>query len=343
MWKFFREVSLKEYDRVYKILGSHFDSFNGEAFYNDKMGEVIDILDKKGVLVESQGAKVVKLSDDMPPCIVLKSDGTTIYATRDLAAILYRVRTYDFSKCIYITATEQILHFKQVFSVAKYLVDEKYQKGLVHVSYGMIRLKTGKMSTREGNVVYVSELINEAIDKSKNIINEKNANLDDIDEVSKKVGVGALIFNYLKSNKNKDIIFDLDDTLRFDGETGPYIQYTYVRTKSILEKLKFDISNVDVLNIKFDELKKEEEINLVKLLGNFENVIKKAAFEYEPAILSRYLIEVATLFSKFYNECRVVSLDDEELKLARCVLVYATGLVIKNGLRLLGIETPDKM
>ena len=207
----------------------------------------------------------------------------------------------------------------------------------------MIRLKTGKMSTREGNVVYVSELINEAIDKSKNIINEKNANLDDIDEVSKKVGVGALIFNYLKSNKNKDIIFDLDDTLRFDGETGPYIQYTYVRTKSILEKLKFDISKVDVLNIKFDELKKEEEINLVKLLGNFENVIKKAAFEYEPAILSRYLIEVATLFSKFYNECRVVSLDDEELKLARCVLVYATGLVIKNGLRLLGIETPDKM
>ena len=343
MWKFFREVSLKEYDRIYKILGSHFDSFNGEAFYNDKMGEVIDILDKKGVLVESQGAKVVKLSDDMPPCIVLKSDGTTIYATRDLAAILYRVRTYDFSKCIYITATEQILHFKQVFSVAKYLVDEKYQKGLVHVSYGMIRLKTGKMSTREGNVVYVSELINEAIDKSKNIINEKNANLDDIDEVSKKVGVGALIFNYLKSNKNKDIIFDLDDTLRFDGETGPYIQYTYVRTKSILEKLKFDISKVDVLNIKFDELKKEEEINLVKLLGNFENVIKKAAFEYEPAILSRYLIEVATLFSKFYNECRVVSLDDEELKLARCVLVYATGLVIKNGLRLLGIETPDKM
>lgn len=343
MWKFFREVSLKEYDRIYKILGSHFDSFNGEAFYNDKMGEVIDILDKKGVLVESQGAKVVKLGDDMPPCIVLKSDGTTIYATRDLAAILYRVRTYDFSKCIYITATEQILHFKQVFSVAKYLVDEKYQKGLVHVSYGMIRLKTGKMSTREGNVVYVSELINEAIDKSKNIINEKNANLDDIDEVSKKVGVGALIFNYLKSNKNKDIIFDLDDTLRFDGETGPYIQYTYVRTKSILEKLKFDISNVDVLNIKFDELKKEEEINLVKLLGNFENVIKKAAFEYEPAILSRYLIEVATLFSKFYNECRVVSLDDEELKLARCVLVYATGLVIKNGLRLLGIETPDKM
>lgn len=343
MWKFFREVSLKEYDRIYKILGSHFDSFNGEAFYNDKMGEVIDILDKKGVLVESQGAKVVKLGDDMPPCIVLKSDGTTIYATRDLAAILYRVRTYDFSKCIYITATEQILHFKQVFSVAKYLVDERYQKGLVHVSYGMIRLKTGKMSTREGNVVYVSELINEAIDKSKNIINEKNANLDDIDEVSKKVGVGALIFNYLKSNKNKDIIFDLDDTLRFDGETGPYIQYTYVRTKSILEKLKFDISNVDVLNIKFDELKKEEEINLVKLLGNFENVIKKAAFEYEPAILSRYLIEVATLFSKFYNECRVVSLDDEELKLARCVLVYATGLVIKNGLRLLGIETPDKM
>ena len=200
LWEFFREVSLKEYNRIYALLGSKFDSYNGEAFYNDKMDEVIEILDKKGVLKDSQGAKVVEVGDNMPPCIVLKSNGSTIYATRDLAAILYRARTYDFTKCIYVTATEQILHFKQIFAVAKYLVDEKYQKGLVHVSYGMIRLKTGKMSTREGNVIYVNDLINEAVAKAKNIILAKNPELENADEVAKIIGIGALTFNYYTSS-----------------------------------------------------------------------------------------------------------------------------------------------
>ena len=343
LWEYFREVSLKEYKRIYNLLGSKFDSYNGEAFYNDKMDEIIDILDKKGVLKDSQGAKVVEVGDNMPPCIVLKSNGSTIYATRDLAAILYRARTYDFSKCIYITATEQILHFKQIFEVAKYIVDEKYQKGLVHVTYGMIRLKTGKMSTREGNVIYINDLIEEAIKKSKDIILAKNPELENIDEVAKKIGIGALVFNYLKSGKNKDIIFDLDDTLRFDGETGPYIQYTYCRTKSILEKVGFNMSNVDISNVDFSKLNTKQEVELVKQLQKYPDTIKKAAEEYEPSILARYLIEVATLFSRFYNECSVANEEDKKIKEARCVLVYATSLVIKNGLDILGIECPDKM
>ena len=343
LWKYFREVSLKEYKRIYDLLGSKFDSYNGEAFYNDKMDEVIEILDKKGVLKDSQGAKVVEVGDNMPPCIVLKSNGSTIYATRDLAAILYRARTYDFSKCIYITATEQILHFKQIFEVAKYIVDEKYQKGLMHVTYGMIRLKTGKMSTREGNVIYINDLIEEAIKKSKDIILAKNPELEDVDDVAKKIGIGALIFNYLKSGKNKDIIFDLDDTLRFDGETGPYIQYTYCRTKSILEKVGFDISNINIENIDFSKLASRQEVELVKQLQKYSDTIKKAAEEYEPSILARYLIEVATLFSRFYNECSVANEEDEKTKEARCILVYATSLVIKNGLKILGIDCPDKM
>ena len=342
LWKYFREVSLKEYKRIYDLLGSKFDSYNGEAFYNDKMGEVIDILDKKGVLIDSQGAKVVDVGPDMPPCIVLKSNGSTIYATRDLAAILYRTRTYDFEKCIYITATEQILHFKQVFEAAKHLVDEKYQKGLTHVTYGMIRLKTGKMSTREGNVIYINDLIKEAIKKAKDIILSKNANLENADEVAKIVGIGALTFNYLKNNKNKDIIFDLDETLRFDGETGPYIQYTYVRAKSMLEKAGFKVEDLDK-DIDYTLLKETQEIELVKELQKFGDVIRRAASENEPSILAKYMIDVAASFSRFYNECQVATLDDEKLKAARCALVYATSIVIKKGLGILGVECPEKM
>ena len=342
LWEYFREVSLKEYKRIYDLLGSKFDSYNGEAFYNDKMGEVIDILDKKGVLIDSQGAKVIDVGPDMPPCIVLKSNGSTIYATRDLAAILYRTRTYNFDKCIYITATEQILHFKQVFEAAKHLVDEKYQKGLEHVTYGMIRLKTGKMSTREGNVIYINDLIEEAIKKAKDIILSKNANLENADEVAKKVGIGALTFNYLKNNKNKDIIFDLDDTLRFDGETGPYVQYTYVRTKSMLEKAGFKVEDLDK-DIDYTLLKETQEIELVKELQKFGDVIRRAASENEPSILAKYMIDVAASFSRFYNECQVATLDDDNLKAARCALVYATSIVIKKGLGILGVECPEKM
>ena len=341
LWKFFREVSLKEYDRIYDILGVKFDSYNGEAFYNDKMDVVIDTLTKKNVLKESRGAKVVEVGDNMPPCIVLKSNGSTIYATRDLAAIIYRAKTYDFEKAIYVTGSEQILHFKQVFEVAKYLVEEKYQKGLVHVPYGLVRLKTGRMSSREGTVIYIKDLINDAINKSKEILINKNKEVEDIELLSKQIGVGALVFNYLKSNKLKDILFDLDETLRFDGETGPYIQYTYVRTKSILEKSGYVVSDFE--NIKLDLLTNSEEIELVKKLGEFENIIKRAAQDFEPSIIAKYLIDISSLFSKFYNNIKVLETNNEDLKKARVALVYSTGIVIKNGLNILGIEIPSKM
>ncbi len=341
LWEYFREISLKEYNRIYDILGCKFDSYNGEAFYNDKMDEVVEILEKKGVLEDSQGAKVVNVGDDMPPCIILKSNGSTIYATRDLAAILYRARTYNFKKAIYITGSEQILHFKQVFAAAKYLVDEKYQRGLIHIPYGMIRLKTGKMSTREGNVIYVDDLIKDAISKSKNIIREKNSELENLDDTAKIIGVGALIFNYLKTNKQKDIIFDLDETLRFDGETGPYVQYTYVRTKSIIEKS--DV-NIDTLcNADYTYLKETPEVNLLKQIEKYEEVLKKAMEECEPAHVARYLIDISTLFSRFYNECRILNVEDTNVKNARLGLTLATGIVIKNGLKILGINCPEKM
>lgn len=342
LWKYFRDISLKEYDRIYKILGCKFDSYNGEAYYNDKMGEVIDILTKKGVLVESNGAKVVKLGNDEPPCIIVKSNGSTIYATRDLAAIIDRARTYDFEKAIYVTSYEQIHHFSQVFRVAKYLVDEKYIKGLVHVPYGMIRLKTGKMSTREGTVIYLQDMIDESIKKAKIIIEQKNNNLKDSDKIASQVGIGALVFNNLKHNKIKDILFDVDEILRFDGETGPYVQYTYVRTQSILRKANFNINTINIDNIKYDLLISKIEQELIKLLGNFKQIIFEASQSYEPAILARYLIEVSSTFSRFYNDISVI-VDDKDLKLARCVLVYSTGIVIKKGLDILGIQCPDEM
>lgn len=324
------------------MLGAKFDSYNGEAFYNDKMDEVIETLDKKGVLVDSQGAKVVMMGEGKPPCIILKSNGSTIYATRDLAAVLYRTRTYDYTKNIYVTSYEQIDYFKQVFEVSKYLVDEKYVNGLEHVPYGMVRLKTGKMSTREGTVVYLQDLLEDAKKKALDILNEKNPDLDNKEKIASQVGIGAVIFHYLKNNKIKDVIFDLDEVLRFDGETRPYTQYTYVRTKSILDKANFDIQNIDVSKIDFSVLKTEQEVALIKELDNMKEIIKKATAMCEPSILTRYVLEVASLFSKFYNECTVIC-EDEMLRNARLILVYCVSVVIKKGLGILGIECPDKM
>ena len=237
LWEKFRALSLKEFEKVYKMLGSKFDSYNGEAFYVDKMPEVVNLLQKSGKLVDSEGAKVVDLGSDMPPCIIIKSNGSSTYATRDLAAILYRARTYDYDKAIYVTSYEQILHFKQIFKTATYLgLDEKYIKGLEHVPFGMVLLKTGKISTREGNIIKLEDLLNEAVERSKKVIESKNPNLENKDDVAHKVGIGAVIFNDLSNSRIKDEIFDWDIMLNFNGETGPYIQYMCVRTKSVLEK-----------------------------------------------------------------------------------------------------------
>ena len=341
LWQKFKDLSLAEFDKIYKKLDVTFDSMNGEAFYSDKIPEVIEMLENKGVVTESEGARVVDLTDEgiEVPCIIQKTNGSSIYATRDLAAILYRARTYDFDKCLYVVAYEQNLHFKQIFAVAKYLVDEKYVKGLEHVSYGMVSLPTGKMSTRLGNVVKIEDLINETINKAKEIIAEKNPDLENKDEVANKVGLAAIIFNTLSTTTNKDQVFDWNTALNFQGETGPYIQYTYVRTKSVLENIGY---TPNIKDIDFTVLTDEASINVVKSLYSFNEILKSVADKNEPAILSRYLIELAQNYSNFYNDNRIL-VEDENVKNARAYLTYSVGEVLKIGAGLLGIKMPNKM
>ena len=342
LWEKFRKVSLQEFQKVYDLLGSKFDSWNGEAFYADKMQEVIDILEKTGKLVESQGARIIDLEDKgiNTPCIIEKTNGSTTYATRDLAAILYRARTYDFDKALYVTSYEQVLHFKQIFEVAKLLgIDEKYTNGLKHVSFGMVLLPTGKMSTREGNIVKLEDLLNEAIQRAEKVIEQKNPELEDKKEVARKVGIGAVIFNDLANNRVKDEIFEWDTILNFQGETGPYIQYTYVRTKSVIEKAG---KVPELKDIKLDNLQDEYSQNIIKLIYNFEDILVQVTNKEEPSILSRYLIDLAKAFSSFYNENKIIC-EDKELQDARVYLTYSVGQVLKMGAELLGIEMPNKM
>ena len=342
IWEEFKNLSLKEFQKVYDLLGSKFDSWNGEAFYSDKMPEVIQILEKTGKLVESQGAKIINLEDKgiNTPCIIEKSNGSTTYATRDLAAILYRARTYDFDKALYVTSYEQTLHFKQVFEVAKLLgIDEKYTNGLEHISFGMVLLPTGKMSTREGNVVKLNDLLNEAISRAKQIIEQKNPDLENKDEIAKKVGIGAVIFNDLANGRVKDEIFDWDTILNFQGETGPYVQYTYVRTQSVISKA----GGIPAFeNLKIRQLLDDCSIRILKLIYNFEDILQQVTDNNEPSILSRYLIDLAKAYSNFYNENKIIS-DNQETQNARVYLTYAVGKVLKLGANLLGIEMPTQM
>lgn len=340
VWQKFKDLSLKEFQRIYDILDVHFDSNNGESFYSDKMQEVVDILRKNNKLLESQGAEIVDLEyKNMPPLMVTKSNGSTTYATRDLAAILYRARTYDFDKCIYVVAYEQNLHFKQVFEVAKFLdLDEKYTNGLIHVPYGMVRLKTGKMSTREGTLIKLEDILKEAVTRAKAIIEEKNPNIEGKDDIAKKVGIGAVIFNDLSNNIIKDEVFDWDIMLNFQGETGPYIQYMYVRTKSILEKENY-VMNKELVDM--SELE-EHGIELIKQIYSFNDIVKQAVDKNEPSIISRYLIDVAKLYSSFYNDNKII-VDDEKIKNTRLCLTYMVGNVLKIGTGLLGMEMPDRM
>lgn len=342
LWQKFRELSLKEFQKVYDLLGSKFDSWNGEAFYSDKMSEIVEILGKSGKLIESEGAKIVDLEDKgiNTPCIIEKSNGSSTYATRDLAAIMYRARTYDFDKALYVTSYEQVLHFKQIFEVAKFLgLDEKYTNVLEHVSFGMVLLPTGKMSTREGTSVKLLDLLNEAISRAKLIIEQKNPELKNKDEVAKRVGVGAVIFNDLANNRVKDEIFDWDTILNFQGETGPYIQYTYVRTKSVIEKAG-GVPQVSTVDSKL--LQDEYSIKLLKLIYDFEDVLVQVTDKNEPSILSRYLIDVAKAYSNFYNENKIIN-EDKELQDARVYLTYSVGKILSIGAGLLGIEMPERM
>ena len=342
IWKKFRELSLQEFQKVYDLLGSKFDSWNGESFYSDKMPEVIEILEKTGKLIESQGAKIIDLEDKgiNTPCIIEKSNGSTTYATRDLAAILYRARTYDFDKALYVTSYEQVLHFKQVFEVAKLLgLDEKYTKGLEHVSFGMVLLPEGKMSTREGNIIKLEDLLNEAISRAQEIIEQKNPELENKEEVAKKVGIGAVIFNDMSASRIKDEVFDWNTILNFQGETGPYVQYTYVRTKSVLEKAGY-LPKIE--EVKVENLADEYSLAILKLIYNFEDVLIQVTDKNEPSILARYLIDLAKAYSSFYNENKII-VEDKDIQNARIYLTYAVSEVLKQGANLLGIQMPEKM
>ena len=342
IWKKFRELSLQEFQKVYDLLGSKFDSWNGESFYSDKMPEVIEILEKTGKLIESQGAKIIDLEDKgiNTPCIIEKSNGSTTYATRDLAAILYRARTYDFDKALYVTSYEQVLHFKQVFEVAKLLgLDEKYTKGLEHVSFGMVLLPEGKISTREGNIIKLEDLLNEAISRAQEIIEQKNPELENKEEVAKKVGIGAVIFNDMSASRIKDEVFDWNTILNFQGETGPYVQYTYVRTKSVLEKAGY-LPKIE--EVKVENLADEYSLAILKLIYNFEDVLIQVTDKNEPSILARYLIDLAKAYSSFYNENKII-VEDKDIQNARVYLTYAVSEVLKQGANLLGIQMPEKM
>lgn len=339
LWKWIIKISIESYNKIYNLIGCQFDSYNGEAFYNDKMDRVVKILEDKNLLVDSEGARVVMMPDDMPPCIIITSAGTTIYATRDLAALLYRIENYNFDKAIYVVGAEQTLHFKQIFKTLELMGYEKYAKSCVHIPFGLILDETGeKMGSRKGNAVTLEEIFSEAIEKSLSIIEEKNSELENKEDVARMVGVGAIIFNDLANNRIKDEIFDWKQILNFTGETGPYMQYTYVRTQSILRNA--GVTSFE--NIDYSKLLDKEAIDVIKNLKAFPDVVIASAEKNEPSLISRYLIDLAQSFSRFYNEHHIMC-EDKELQKARLMLTKSVGITIKNGLGILGIETPEKM
>lgn len=339
LWRWFVKISLNEVARVYELLDVHFDSYNGESFYMDKMDGPIALLREKGLLVESEGAQVVDLSEyNMPPCIVLKSDGSSIYATRDIAAAIYRKNTYDFDKCLYITASEQILHFSQLFKVLE-LMGFEWAKDMVHIPYGFVSLEDGKLSTREGNVIYLEDLLNEAIAKTRDIMNEKNPDLENLEEVARQVGVGAVVFHDLFNNRIKDVTFSWDNVLNFDGETGPYVQYTFARASSVLRKAGDPELKVPDPEKLTDEYAQE----IIKLIEDFPNRVREAARKYEPYIITRYTVAVATAYNKFYHEDPILTAEDEETKMARLYLTKMVTYILKTGLGLIGVAAPERM
>ncbi len=339
LWKWFYDISIKEFERVYEKLGVKFDYYTGESFYNDKMDAVVEELKDKNLLVESNGAMIVDLEDaKMPPCLILRTDGGTLYATRDITAALYRKKTYDFDKCIYVTAIDQNLHFAQWFKVIEKMGYD-WSKDLVHVPFGLVSLEDGKLSTRKGKVVLMEDLLNEAVKKTTGIIDEKNPDLPNKEEVAKQVGIGAVIFDDLYNGRIKDIVFSWDRMLNFDGETGPYVQYTHARACSVLKKAGYDKK---AENIDYSVLTDDAAADVCKTIALFNDKIKEAANRYEPSVIARYLVDVAQSFNKFYHD-NIILADDENVKNARLALVDAVRTVIKSGLAILGIDAPKQM
>lgn len=338
LWSWFREISLKEFQRVYDLLGVEFDNFNGESFHSQFIGDALEAIDKKNLLEESDGAMIINLDDEnLPPVLIKKSNGSSTYLTRDIATAMYRKKTYDFYKNVYVVASQQKLHFEQLRAVLKKMGFD-WWNDCEHVSFGMVSMKDGSMKTREGKVIFLEDVLNRAIDKTKSIIEERNPNLENKEEVAKQVGVGAVIFQDLFNNRIKDYTFDWDQVLNFDGETGPYTQYTFARSCSILDKGEFELKD----NSKFDLLIDDTEIDIVKHLSKFEEVLLNATEKYEPSFLTRYTVELAKLFNKFYANCPINTVEDE-LKYQRLYLTYSVNKCLKLSLSLLGIEAPVRM
>lgn len=337
LWKWFVEISIKEFKKTYALIGADFESWLGESFYFDKTDSVVAELREKNLLTLDDGAHIVKLDDyNMNPCLILKSDGSTIYATRDIAAAIYRKNTYDFEKCIYVTSAGQSLHFAQFFKVIG-LMGNDWENRLVHVPFGTVSIAGSKLSTREGNIVLLEDIFNEAITKTLEIINEKNPGLADKEEVAKAVGVGAVIFHDLSNNRIKDVNFIWDEVLNFEGNTGPYVQYTYARCAGIIDK-----SDIKIDQNKFT-LTNEFEVALLQTLHEFPAKVAQAREELEPSFVTRYLLDVCQAFNRFYHDCPVLKAEDENVKNTRVALVAATAAVLKNGLSLISLKTPKNI
>lgn len=333
----FKSLTLAYVNKIYDRLGVKFDSYNGESFYLDKMQPVIDELKEKGLLKISEGASVVDLEEyGMPPCLIMRSDGASLYATRDLAAAYYRKKTYDFYKCLYVVAYQQNLHFKQIFKVLE-LLGKDWAKDMVHVAYGMVSLEDGAMSTRKGKVVWLEDVINKCVEKAYKVIEDKNPDLENKRDIAEKVGVGSVIFGALYNNKIKDIVFSYDKVLSFDGETGVYCQYTCARANSVLQKAK---------DMKFKTRKPAallpQEYEVVKCLAAFPDTVSDAAEKYEPSYIARYAVDLSQKFNKFYFDCKILAAE-EESRGFRVRLTEATLQTLRNALSLLGIGVPDKM
>jgi arginyl-tRNA synthetase len=338
LWEKFRECSLKEFDRVYRMLGIEFDSYAGESFYNQLMDETLDQIKAKGLAEMSQDALIVDLDKfKLPPCLLKKADEATLYATRDITAAIYRYNTYQFHKNLYVVGTAQKLHFQQVFKVLE-LMGYTWAKDCVHVDFGWIKFKQEMMSSRKGNIVLLEDVLNKSIQLALKIIEEKNPDLENKDEVAKNVGIGAVVFADLSTRRNKDIDFDWDQALSFDGETGPYLQYTHARLCSLMRKYGKSVEK----NIDYQFFAADEEIRLIRLLEGYPGKIRQAADSYEPAIICSYLIELCSAFNRFYQKHRIIT-EDQRSTEARMLLVKGVQTVLGDGLSLLGIKAPERM
>lgn len=338
LWQWFRDESLKEFARVYDLLDIEFDSYAGESFYSDKMGVVIDQLKEKGLLVQSQGTNVVDLEEfNMPPALITKNDGSTLYMTRDLAAAIYRKNTYDFDKCIYVVGSQQSLHFQQLFKVLE-LMGYEWSKDLIHVPFGMVALEEGTMSTRKGRVVFLEDVLKQAVEKTKEIVLSKNPNAKNVEQIAKQVGVGAVVFQELSNSRIKDYTFSWSRTLSFEGETGPYVQYTHARCCAVLRKAEEEVT----ADINYDLLSEGDGAEVLKVIGSFNKSILAAMRKNEPHIITRFVLDLAQAFNKFYHDNPIL-VDDVEVRKARLALVAATRQTIENALALLGMHAPERM